>query len=460
MIIPKVRSLFNKFRLLRYVALFLCLIVIFTFSLALTSSYPEFINKYSKYHIAYSADRLIENEADWVFFFTNNLSSKTDNYADSLMLHITYCTDILPPFKAAFAGALYGDTYAGSQLTALVHTTRGNPIGELVHYSRYWHGYRIWLKPLLVFFDYMQIRLFNMYVFYLLFLLCCIYLYKKVSVKLCLAFAISVIMLNIVLIPMNLMFSCVFIISFIGCILAIRTHEKTPKNLGLLFFALGCVTMFFDFYSYPFLSLGFPLACVLSIKLEDESSQKNMVKLSLICILAWLSGYLLTWLANYGLSALFLGSQDARDTMDVLKYRLIKNDSEKGFLIALSQYVRRGWKAVNVSLKELLIAPHGYIMGILVAIWAVLIIPFRNKSIKFKKFIGFLPIFCLPILWYTVASKPTIQHVYFQYRGTGLWVMIVLVILFYAIDFNRINLLAKRLFQNKNEKAKSGTRLT
>ncbi|MCK5129856.1 MAG: hypothetical protein KAQ68_08395 [Clostridiales bacterium] len=446
-------NFFNKIkkgRFLKYLLLFLCLIILYTVLLSAASAYPAFIEKYVKYHIEDSAEQLSEIENDWVLFFTQNISSRTDNYADSLMLHITYCTDILPPVKAAFAGAIYGDTYADSQLAQLVSTTEGTPSDELVYYSRYWHGYRIWLKPLLIFFDYLQIRLFNMYIFYILFMLCCIYLYKKVSLKLSLAFAISIVMLNIVLVPMNLMFSCVFIISFIGCILAIKTHESIPKSIGLLFFALGSATMFFDFYSYPFLTLGFPLVCLLSIKLKDESSLKNMFKFSLICILTWVLGYLLTWLANFGLSTLVLGGTDATTTWNILKYRLQKGNASLGIFNAIWQFIVQGYKAIQISLSELLIEPHGSVLTAIASISVILFVFFREKSIRYKKILGFLPIFIVPMLWYAIASKPAIQHVYFQYRGMGLWVMIILTLLFFAVDYRKIYTVIKKLFQ-KNQ---------
>lgn len=64
--------------------------------------------------------------------------------------------------------------------------------------------------------------------------------------------------------------------------------------------------MFFDFYTYPYLTLGYPLIAVLSYAIKKKS-QDSLVKLTLRFILTWTLGYLLTWVANVLLASIILG---------------------------------------------------------------------------------------------------------------------------------------------------------
>lgn len=364
------------------------------------------------------------------------------------MMHVIYCDDLESPIKSVFAGTIYGDTYAASQLTSLVRTTRGEPMGDTVYYSRYWHGYRIWLKPLLVFFNYTQIRLFNTYTFYILLFGCCLYLSKKINWQISFALLISMIMINITIIPMNMLFTCVFVISFIAIILASEMIRKKPDRIGLLFFAIGSVTMFFDFYTYPFLSMGLPLTAVIAYLIQKEWSIKKIIKISALCMGTWVLGYLMTWIVNVLFSTLLLGNEDLKATMSVIYYRLDKSEKIMSPALSVKHYFIQGYRAVRDSLRELFATPHGEIFMAFSSVWLVLFILFKKKWNDLKMSLSFVAVLFFPIIWYLIASKPTRHHLYFQYRGVILWIFILIYILLTSIDYNKI----KAKFKSKKIK--------
>lgn len=68
------------------------------------------------------------------------------------MMHTILASDAVSPPKAAIGAPLYGDTYAPSQMRELYETATYSQNDDITYYSRYWHGYRVWLKPLFIFF--------------------------------------------------------------------------------------------------------------------------------------------------------------------------------------------------------------------------------------------------------------------------------------------------------------------
>ena len=91
-----------------------------------------------------------------------------DNYTDALMINTAYSVDSEKPLESAI---LMRRSYRPKENLKLEEVgTNDKPIQCLIEnvnetnetyleYSRYWHGYMIYLRPLLVFFNYLQIRI-------------------------------------------------------------------------------------------------------------------------------------------------------------------------------------------------------------------------------------------------------------------------------------------------------------
>jgi len=85
-------------------------------------------------------------------------STQLDNYTDSWMIGNAVYDNDLPIWKRALTctSADYGD----GPLNGLVHYLEEPDGYKEVEYTRYWHGYLIILKPLLLFFSYADLRFF------------------------------------------------------------------------------------------------------------------------------------------------------------------------------------------------------------------------------------------------------------------------------------------------------------
>lgn len=101
-----------------------------------------------------------------------------DNYTDALMINTAYSIDSQKPLYSAFVARknyipnitteIYEDV--PGELKSSSKYSRHNEVGELndlvnnekaesFEYARYWHGYLIFLRPLLILFNINQIRI-------------------------------------------------------------------------------------------------------------------------------------------------------------------------------------------------------------------------------------------------------------------------------------------------------------
>ena len=117
-----------------------------------------------KGHVANSADTF-NYEGEYPEIVQGYRNSILDNYTDALM----YATAIHPgtgnPVSDAMRNRRYEDS--GSNLAQSLNDYANDVTGKEdaryeMEYPRYWHGYLVILKPLLLFFDIGEIRMFNM----------------------------------------------------------------------------------------------------------------------------------------------------------------------------------------------------------------------------------------------------------------------------------------------------------
>lgn len=145
-------------------------------------------------------------------------SSQLDNETDAIMLlGAIYNDDQLSPLEKALRVSRIDFTDTGSCCIDLIQYAWENKIPDQVaDYTRYWHGYMVWLKPLLLFMDYADIRMLNMMLQLLLLLWFAKILVEKHLTKYLLPFAMAIIVLNPAASAMSLQFSSIYYIMLIS----------------------------------------------------------------------------------------------------------------------------------------------------------------------------------------------------------------------------------------------------
>lgn len=135
-------------------------------------------------------------------------------------------------------------------------------------YSRYWHGWILPLRILLLFFSYENIRYVGMNCILLLMLLNYYCLIKR-GLK---YYAVAFFAANTFVLPITAMISfeyafCYYIM-LISNIVLLKYFDKISNTIGipLYFMSIGISCAYFDFLTYPLVTLGFCLITCIFLK--------------------------------------------------------------------------------------------------------------------------------------------------------------------------------------------------
>lgn len=211
---------------------------------------------------------------------------------DDLATHLDYLTEVTILSEAIYDGnespfvkaaAIYSvlppegdENWSYRKLISSLSATNESAHGP---YDRYWQGQLAILRPLLLLLDYKDILRLNTLV--------------QLFLMLWIAYLLSCHSLTHLLFPLALMFCSLtpiatgiclqytpcFLIMAIGCVVLLRHTNIINKFNWLFFLSLGMATSYFDFLTYPLVTLGIPL--ILYLQLETSSPSQRFSKLQL-----------------------------------------------------------------------------------------------------------------------------------------------------------------------------------
>ena len=205
---------------------------------------------------------------------------------------------------------------------------KGDPEG-LRPYYRYWHGYQLYMKPLLRFTSVARARLlFHIVIFALIFLL-----YRSIKDSLALKRVFLCLFLPIPLLvnvlDISILYSAIFAIilaSLVLFIYFIRYKEPDLKGLAAFFFFSGSILNFFGFLIVPQLNaalLGYILMLSLYLKDGTQLSRLSLLKALSLCVLLWFGGYFLTYVAKWVFASFVLPTDIISENLNYVKWRLM-----------------------------------------------------------------------------------------------------------------------------------------
>ena len=124
-----------------------------------------------------------------------------DGYTDALMLAEAIFED---PNTTLLERIVYVYRWSGSEsmsadLADQLDGTREMP--WRIGYERYWHGYLVFLRPLLTITDYSGIRIINYILLSALLIICLWLMWTKIAAHCSMIFAISLLMINFATVP-------------------------------------------------------------------------------------------------------------------------------------------------------------------------------------------------------------------------------------------------------------------
>ena len=296
---------------------------------------------------------------------------------------------------------------------SLTEYLNGAPTTLEVSYPRYWHGYLVILKPLLLFTSLNSVRLLNASLQLILLAASLILFSKKGHSKLAFSFAASLPFMFFFSSFASLSLSICMYIMLIEMLLIALFNEKLSENEGYMTFFLvaGCATAYFDFLTYPLVTLAFPLVAVLALKEDAKKTYLSILKYSL----TWGIGYVFMWASKWVIANLF-GNNTIKDALGTISQRTA-SASDTG---RIAGYI----KVLKSNLSPFMNRAFALLMLLIIVTVIVLII---KKGLK-KHFDGFasrIPVILIgliPFVWWFAAANHSYEHAAFTCRNFAIFV--------------------------------------
>lgn len=224
-----------------------------------------------------------------------------DDFTDSIMLLSASEESEKPILERAllnYRGAHNDD----DPLTVLKeHYLRGVPFNRFAMYGRYWHGYKITLRPLLALTDYHGIRTLNTAVQFGIIILAC-FLLRHHAKALLLPFLATCLMLRPIETGLSLQYSSCFYVMMAGVLCLLIKRSNCNRYYANLFLYLGIATSFLDLLTWPIVTFGIP-GVVLLFVCHTECEEEKLLMLIKAGLL-WCMGYSGMWVSKWILGSL------------------------------------------------------------------------------------------------------------------------------------------------------------
>lgn len=348
-----------------------------------------------------------------------------DNFTDSLMISTAFSAVDNSPHSLFFNDRYVVSTQEANQLinlrAALEHTA---PL--TASYERYWHGYLVFLRPLLVILNYQGIR-FLLHIFligmfgYLVYLFC-----RRGELLKSIALIGAALATDFLYVGQSLQFSSVFAIGIVASLWFVLKRDKAV-NVPWLFFVTGMVTSYFDLLTAPLVTLG-----LLLIVTTDEKSFLAFFKNTV----AWSLGYSLFWVSKWLLVETFFYKGAMNGALGHVLNRTV-NQADQQFshiqtlILNISQLIGydKMSKIICLGLALMLI---------------LLLVIYKKRHIQLQKTLYWVVMATVPYAWYLVAANHSYLHVWFTYRAQFVTVAAGLMAYFTLIDWTKVKLLLKK----------------
>lgn len=346
---------------------------------------------------------------------TGYQSSRLDVFTDGAMLNAALHDSPDSPFRRAVACSQYVYKDKSPAQGFIAYFEPNEPDGETA-YTRYWHGFLILLKPLLVFFNYSDIRVINeLCQTGLLFLTVYALIRRKLTAYIP-AFLLTWIFLMPFSLPLSLQYSAVFYIG-VGSLAGLLLLHDSLKDKNLIpewFVLTGLLTSYFDLLTYPVFTLGLPLTGLLLIQNEDRKRDGSRWKEwpgFIGAAFCWGVGYAGMWACKILLSIPFYGMESLRATLSEVEKRSFVG-------AAAEDYTYYEALCGNLGMYRNSLYKYLLILYTLFALLFLAVKVFRKQEkLCFQLLLPILLVAVLPFIWYFVLTEHSAIHSFFTYKS-------------------------------------------
>ena len=360
------------------------------------------------------ADRslpIFENEGTSFCWAPEEKSARLDGFTDAIMLQTAVYVRDENPMKAAMRNDRMefseGKLDPAGSLKQYVY---GNRSGYVMSYARYWHGYLLFLKPLLLFFSLSDIRMMNAAFQLVLAAGVLLLAFRKRGLRLALPMGLALLVLNPVSTALSMQFSSIYYLTLLGLLIMLLT-ESWDRSWGyLVFLFLGIGTAFFDFLTYPACAVG---TCLALQALMSRADGKTRLLKTVGSGAAWAFGYGGMWSGKWLAASLITGTNVLRDAMEQAQYR------SGGEVTAAEGGVNATFGAVLSRNLGVLANPAAAIL--VLALTGMLVWLLVTKRCRFaverSSLLSLAVAFAVPFVWYFLLRNHSMVHCWMTYRN-------------------------------------------
>lgn len=376
-----------------------------------------------KGHVAESVDRVLCGEQPDDNAFLEHIRQHKESYTDSII--VQYAFEKIPG-KNAFEHAMWAWHYdLEEEIWAAEDSLRAVLAGadtsemHLREYSRYWHGYLLYIKPLLLLISWEQLVWLELVLELILLAAVVVTAFRKKCPGVAVAVAAGLVFMKPELMMVSLTMSvCLIIMLTAVLVLLLRGEWLREKGYFPEFFlCIGILTAYFDFLTYPVATLGFPL-CVYFLISERERmfpAVRRIVGYSF----CWGVGYAGMWASKWVIADVTLGTGTIKDAL----WNVLGRTEAIGGRPRLNG----GRYVISLNFQEYDSRLYAIAAGVLalLALGALVWALSRQLPVKLilETVLPFLVIAAIPFAWIVVVQHHSALHARFTFRILGVAAM-------------------------------------
>jgi len=345
------------------------------------------------------------------------MTSNLDNWTDARMLAIASYNDdkhtLIEKSLLNFSRSCKPNPHE-----CIVRYYDNKSFDYISQYARYWHGYLIFLKPMMYFTDLHMIRYCNLILHTILIMLICFRFWKDNLKELIPIFVLTLCSIMPVANAIALQYAtCMYITLFSTLLLLLGNRYLIDKNRYLfLFLLIGISTSYFDFLTYPTLTYSIPMAIMVYINIKFNinnvfKSNKLTLFFTIKGFISWFIGYVGMWSMKWIITSLLTDNNIICSTIKTIAFRTSTSTGKIDFTY-LDVIVRNIYKYTNSPIFYLII-----IYSIFLSIYSIKKVGLINFATNFTVSISkFIFIIITPMLWYFMASNHSYVHNWMTYK--------------------------------------------
>ncbi len=212
-------------------------------------------------------------------------------------------------------------------------------------------------------------------------------------------------------------------IALLTSVIILKFNVKIGNNkLIYIMLISGILTSFYDFLTFPLITLGIPLTLTLVCNLEVKKKIKNMIEASL----SWSFGYIGMWSGKWLLSSFVTKENIIAQAFKYVKHRTGNTRPDTTRLNALFSVTR-------VLIKR----PYAlFFLGIAIYLFVKYIVPLIKKkaySEMLKQFVPFVLLAFYSVVWILLTFQHCYENQKFTYRNYAVMAFSLIIGIIYSV---------------------------